>query len=54
MRIIIATWVLLRLCVKSLKSESYEAIRFLVEGDSKKKMNKKNENRKEMVLTSVR
>ena len=37
MRIIIATWVLLRLCVKSLKSKSYEAIRFLVEGDSKKK-----------------
>ena len=41
MRILIATWVLLKLCVKSLKSESHEAIRFLVEGDNEKKMNKK-------------
>ena len=41
LRILIATWVLLRLCMRSLKYESYEAIRFLAEGDGGKKKYKK-------------
>ena len=50
-RILIATRVLLRLCMRSLKSESYEAISFLAKGDSEKiRIEKEKEKGKEKRL----